>query len=102
MPITFNQVRQMLLAFKPDYAAAARLGPQLLPHLKTLISGTELMALLNDRDAGVRKLAVKSSATRDNSALLAKIGALSRQDPSPATRSLAARVVRRSHGGRLG
>jgi hypothetical protein len=41
----------------------------------------------------VRKLAIKSSATRDNSALLAKIGDLSRSDPTPAVRSLAAKVV---------
>lgn len=146
MAITLEQVRAILAADEPDYAAAARLGPQILPHLKKLIaSGDEadaskavslasridddhavellrdaanstsslvrlavaggvrrltrpaasgvLMALLNDRDAGVRKLAIKSSATRDNSALLAKIGDLSRSDPTPAVRSLAAKVV---------
>ncbi len=146
MAITLEQVRAILAADEPDYAAAARLGPQILPHLKQLIAGGDeayaskaaslasrfdddravevlrdatnspsslvrmavaggvrrltrpsasavLMALLNDRDAGVRKLAIKSSATRDNSALLAKIGDLSRSDPTPAVRSLAAKVV---------
>lgn len=146
MAITLEQVRAILAADEPDYAAAARLGPQILPHLKKLIaSGDEadaskaaslasridddravellraaanspsslvrlavaggvrrltrpsasgvLMALLNDRDAGVRKLAIKSSANRDNSALLAKIGDLSRNDPTPAVRSLAGKVA---------
>jgi HEAT repeats len=149
MPVTFDQVRHMLLAFEPDYAAAARLGPELLPHLRTLISGPDkmlaskaaylaglidderavevlrnaarsssaavrvaaagglrnmkrpaaagvLITLLNDRDSGVRKLAIKSSVTRDNSALLAKISDLSRRDPAPTIRSLASQVVSRS------
>jgi HEAT repeat protein len=146
MTVTFDQVRNLLAADEPNYAAGVRWGTPILPHLQTLInSGDEdlgakaaslagfidddravdvlrqaanstsplvrlaaagalrkmkrpaaagvLMALLHDSDAGVRKLAVKSAATRDNSALLAKIDDISRRDPSAGIRSLASRVV---------
>jgi HEAT repeat protein len=149
MAMSFAQVRHMLLAFEPDYPAMARLGPQLLPHLRQLVSGRDkmlaskaaylaslvdhpqavdvvraaaqsasapvrvaaagalrnlrhpaaagaILALLNDRDPGVRKFAVKASAARPNSALLAKVGHISRQDPAPALRALASQVLSRS------
>jgi len=152
MAITLEQVRALLDADEPNYAALARLGPQVLPHLKTLIASADehyaskaaslasridddravdvlcdaarspsslvrlavaggvrnvrppsvvgvLMALLNDRDAGVRKLAVKASASRSNAALLAKVGDLSRKDPAPNIRSLATQVLSRSRRG---
>jgi HEAT repeat protein len=144
--ITLEQVRAILAADEPDYAAAARIGPQIIPHLKRLIASGDkayaskaawlashidddtavealreaansssslvrlavaggarrmtrpaasavLMGLLSDPDVGVRKLAIKSCATRNNSALLAKIGELSRNDPAPAVRTLATKVV---------
>jgi hypothetical protein len=149
MSVTFNQVRRLLQAFEPNYAAAARLGPQILPHLRTLVRGSDkmlaskaaylaslidddravdvvrdaaknasaavrvaaagglrnlkrpaaagaIMALLGDRDAGVRKFALKASAMRPNAALLAKLGDLSRKDPVPNIRSLAARILTRT------
>jgi HEAT repeat protein len=148
MAITLEEVRALLDAEEPDYAALARLGPQILPHLRTLIAGGDeyfaikaaslasgindaravpvlhdaaksasprvrlavaagikdithpsvsgvLMALLNDADHGVRSLALKASATRSNAALLAKIGDISRQDPAPRVRTLAAQVLSR-------
>ena len=148
MSISLSQVRALLDADEPDYTALSKLGPQLLPHLKVLISSGDehyatkatslasriphdravellgdaakspsslirlavagamrnllkpagavvLMRLLDDADAGVRKLAVKSSVLRSNSALLSKIGSLSRSDPVPAVRSLAARALTR-------
>ena len=117
MAVTLAQVRAMLDAEEPNYAALARLGPQILPHLQTLIaSGDEyfatkaaslasrinderatavlrdaakhasprvrlavagaiknvarpaaagvLMALLDDRDPGVRKTALKAAWSR--------------------------------------
>jgi HEAT repeat protein len=146
MAITLDQVRRLLAPDEPDYAAAAKLGPGLLPHLKAFVdSGNEhygskaaylaglidhdqaveilrgaakspsplvrvaaaggirsmtrpaaagvLLALLEDRDIGVRKLAIESSAIRDNPALLAKIGHLTQKDPSPQIRLLASRTI---------
>lgn len=153
MAVTFDQIRQLLLAFEPDYQTAARLGSQILPHLRTLVTGSDLllaskaaylaglidddravellraaaqhpspivrvaaagglrnskrpaaagvlMSLLQDQDAGVRKLAIKSSAMRDNSALLAKITDISRSDPSPALRTLAGKAASEARGRR--
>ena len=153
MAMTLEQLRAMLAADEPDYAGLARLGPQVLPHLRKLIASPDegiaskaaslasrinddravdvlrdaanspsslvrlavaggvsrvtrpaasavLMALLSDRDAGVRKLAIKSSVSRDNAALLAKIGDLSRSDPTPTVRLLAAKVVSAARGGK--
>jgi HEAT repeat protein len=155
MPIALDQVRRLLDPDEPDYAAAARLGPELLPHLKALVDsgnvhygskaaflaslidhdqaveilrraakspsplvraaaagGTRsmtrptaagvLLALLEDRDAGVRKLAIESSAIRNNPALLAKIGHLSQNDPAPTIRLLAARALSDARTRRLG
>jgi len=149
MAITLEQVRALLAADEPNYLALARLGPQLLPHLRSLIASRDehyaskaaalasridderavqvlrdaakspsplvrlavaggirksrrpsaagvLMALLNDSDAGVRRLAMKASAMRPNSALLAKIGDLKARDPAPNVRSLATRILSRS------
>jgi HEAT repeat protein len=148
MAITLEQVRALLDAEEPNYAALARLGPEILPHLRTLIAGGDeyfatkaaslvsrinddratavlrdaanhasprvrlavaggiknfarpaaagvLMALLNDSDTGVRKLALKASATKSNAALLAKIGDISKRDPTPAMRMLASQVLSR-------
>jgi HEAT repeat protein len=155
MPITLDQVRSLLAPDEPDYAAAANLGPELLPHLKAFVdSGDDnyaskaaylaslidhdqaveilrgaakspsplvraaaaggirsmtrpsaagvLLALLEDRDAGVRKLAIESSAIRNNSALLAKIGHLSQRDPSPAIRLIASRALGEARARRFG
>jgi HEAT repeat protein len=149
MAVTLEQVRAFLDAEEPNYAVLARLGPQILPHLQSIIaSGDEyfatkaaslasrinderattvlrdaarhasprvrlavaggirnvarpaaaglLMTLLNDRDPGVRKTALKTAATKSNSALLAKIGDLTQRDPSPAVRTLAVQVLNRA------
>jgi len=62
-------------------------------HMKRPPAANILMALLDDRDHGVRKLAVKSAVIRPNSALLAKIASLGRTDPHPQIRLLASRVA---------
>ena len=64
-----------------------------LRHLKRPAASGLIALLLNDRDKGVRKFAIKASANRSNSALLAKIGDLSKKDPTPMIRSLASRVL---------
>jgi HEAT repeat protein len=152
MALTSERVRQLLLPEEPDYAAAARLGPALLPHLPALIRGPDemlaskaaylatlvsgpgaetvvrdaarspsplvriavaggapnlrspqvgslLIALLGDADPGVRKTALKAAAGRKNGALIAKIRDLSRRDPAPSIRTLAANALGRSGRG---
>lgn len=42
MPVTMQQVIVQLDREEPDYAQAARLGPDALPHLATLIQGPDL------------------------------------------------------------
>jgi hypothetical protein len=41
MPVTMKQVRAALDPEEPDYAKAAKLGPQALPHLEKLIAGKD-------------------------------------------------------------
>lgn len=43
MTVTMEQVRQVLEPEEPDYAAAARLGPGSLPHLRELAEGADPM-----------------------------------------------------------
>ncbi|MCB5169214.1 HEAT repeat domain-containing protein [Streptomyces bambusae] len=43
MTVTMETVRQALEPEEPDYAAAARLGPGSLPHLRELARGADLM-----------------------------------------------------------
>ncbi|HVK24326.1 MAG TPA: hypothetical protein VM677_23470 [Actinokineospora sp.] len=43
MAITFEQVRAVLIPEEPDYAAAAALGTEALPHLKSMVEGGEPM-----------------------------------------------------------
>lgn len=41
MPVTMQQVRKALDPEEPDYAKAAKLGPEALPHLAKLIAGKD-------------------------------------------------------------
>ena len=52
-----------------------------------------IAALLNDRDKGVRKFAIKAAAASRNAALGAKIADMSRRDPQPHLRSLASQAL---------
>ena len=61
-----------------------------------------LLSLLDDLDAGVRKLAIESSAVRNNPALLVKIRHLSQRDPLPANRLVASRALRDASSRRPG
>jgi HEAT repeat protein len=42
MPVTMEQVLDHLDREEPDYGQAARLGPEALPHLATLVRGDDL------------------------------------------------------------
>jgi murein L,D-transpeptidase YcbB/YkuD len=68
-------------------AAAAR-------RLARPAASSVLAALLNDSDAGVRKVAVRSATTRANPALLAKVAMIAQRDPTPMVRAAAARFTR--------
>lgn len=147
MAVTFDQVRRMLRAFEPDYASLRKLGPEVLPHLNTLVKDPKptiasraaylagligddrsegvlraaaaspspvvraaaadairkfarpagsglLINLLHDSDAGVRKVAVRAAADSSNAALVSKVANISRTDPKPWVRNLAARVIK--------
>lgn len=146
MAVTLEQVQRLLDSDEPDYAAAAKLGSQILPHLNVLVQSPDpglaakaaslaslvdhaqavevlraaarhasplvrvaaaaglgnlqqpaaagvLMALLDDKDGGVRGLALKSAAARPNAALLAKIADLGKRDPAAHVRTLAANIA---------
>jgi HEAT repeats len=41
MAVTLEQVRRLLMPDEPNYVVAARLGPQSLPHLRTLVNGAD-------------------------------------------------------------
>jgi HEAT repeat protein len=43
MAVTMRQVRAQLDRDEPDYAEAARLGPDAIPHLMQLVQGTDAM-----------------------------------------------------------
>lgn len=146
MAVTLQQVRQVLTADEPNYAAAARMGVGALPHLRTLVSGPDrllaakaahlatlidddkalivldaaaasphptvrsavaggirnvkrpaasgiISKLLNDPDAGVRKMAVKSAANRSNSVLAAQVARMSTNDTAEHVRSAAQKAA---------
>ena len=43
MPVSMNDVRRVLDPEEPDYAAAAQLGEEALPHLAVLVAGPDPM-----------------------------------------------------------
>src|SRR5262245_37508689 len=54
MPVTMDEVRAVLDPEEPDYAAAALLGPEALPHLRALVeSGDPMLASKAAYAAGV-------------------------------------------------
>ena len=151
MPVTMQQVRAQLDRDEPDYPAAARLGPEALPHLRQLAQGADPMlaskavylasligtdqsvtivneaaakpdpivraaaagavrnldrapnqllnSLLNDQDAGVRKVALRSIEASEPSSLPPDVATnvrdMSVNDPNPHLRQLAGGVINR-------
>jgi HEAT repeat protein len=145
---SIEEVRAALAPDELDYAAAARrLGPAALPHLReiaresdpmlaskavhlaALVGGAEsvevvrdagestdpvlrvaaagaarelggqgrnevLRRLLDDRDEGVRKVAVRSVGARPSAELRRKLQEIQERDPAPRVRELAGEVLR--------
>jgi hypothetical protein len=142
MVMTMNQVVALLNPDEMNHRAAARHGAQLLPHLRTIVAGSNvalaaraavlaghiddpgtpgvlavaarhaspvvrvaaanamravrrpavvatLLRLLDDRDIGVRKFAIKASVQQRDPRLQAKVATLGAGDPSPALRQIA-------------
>lgn len=68
--VTMQQIRAILDSEEPDYALAAQLGPDTLPHIETIIKGADpmiaskaayLAGLIQDnRSSDVLKIAAKS------------------------------------------
>lgn len=76
-------------------AAAGALRHQRRPSVSGLV-----VALLSDKDKGVRKFALKAAANRPNSAILALVRKISQQDPLAGNRTLASRVLSANSGRR--
>lgn len=82
MAITFEQVRSALMPEEPDYPAAAKLGSQALPHLKSLVEGGEPMlaskaaylASLIDDDAAVDVLRAAAASSEPTVRVAAAAG----------------------------
>jgi hypothetical protein len=70
-------------------AAAAR---NLVPQLRA----TMLLRLLDEDDVGVRKFALRAVPEQPESALVAKVERLARNEPQPALRRLAGEVLERT------
>jgi len=66
-----------------------------LRHVKRPKANALIAALLNDRDKGVRKFAIKAAATSSNPALIARIRSLGARDPVVSNRALAKSVIGR-------
>src|SRR5262245_1442892 len=57
-----------------------------------------IASLLNDRDKGVRKFAIKAAVASRNPSLIARVETIGRGDPVPALRTLAARAIGGARG----
>jgi HEAT repeat protein len=97
MAVTLKQVRAALDPEEPDYAAAGRLGPEALPHLRRLVASKDTMlaskavhlaALVGGDDAVD---VVQQAAEHANPVLRVAAAAATRELPPPA----AARVLPR-------
>src|SRR5262245_40768598 len=72
MAVTLEQLRFQLRAFEPDYSALKKLGPEILPHLNTLVQepntsiasrAAYLAGLIgDDRSEGVLRAAAGSKS----------------------------------------
>jgi HEAT repeat protein len=66
-----------------------------LRHAKRPKASGLIATLLNDRDKGVRKFAIKAAATLSNPALIARVRSLGERDPVVSNRALAKSVIGR-------
>src|SRR4051812_32807885 len=90
MAVTMKQVRAALDPEEPDYAAAAGLGPDALPHLRRLVTSKDTMlaskavhlaALIGGDDAVD---VVRQASEHDNPVLRVAAAAATRELPPPA------------------
>jgi HEAT repeat protein len=84
MAVTFKQVVEVLDPDEPEYASAATLGPDALPHLRTLIEG-------DDRAMASKAVVLAGRIPGERSAELLSLAAGSRE---PAVRVAAAFAAR--------
>ena len=147
MAVSMTQVLAEIDKDEPNYEAAARLGPEAMPHLQQLVEADDPMRaskaaylagliggaqavpvlsqaathrdpivrvaaahafsarteappalllerLLDDRDAGVRKVALRSARAAKSSQLRSKISAMASDDPEEHIREVAKEVMR--------
>lgn len=90
--VTMQQIRAILDSDEPDYALAAQLGPDTLPHIETIIKGVDpmlaskaayLAGLIQDnRSTAVLKIAAKSKYPEVRIAAAAGAGHLATQAAS--------------------
>lgn len=90
--VTMQQVRAILDSEEPDYALAAQLGPDALPHIEILVKGADPMLaskaaylaglIKNSRSIAVLKLAAKSKYPEVRIAAAASASHLSTQEAS--------------------
>src|SRR5262245_41968971 len=85
MAISLDSVRRLLASDEPDYAAAARLGPQVLPYLLQLVAGS---------DEGMASKAVSLTGTSEHAAAVRVLGRAA-QSRSSVVRVAAAGAARR-------
>lgn len=93
MPVSMEDVRAALLPDEVDYASAARLGPESLPHLRQLVQGDDPMlaakaAYLASMIAapGQEDVLQEAGRSRDATVRLAAATALGRLRPEAAER----------------
>jgi hypothetical protein len=85
MTVTMDQVQRTLGAEEPNYAAAARLGTDALPHLELLAAGPDAglaakavsLAALIDHGASATRVVTKAAASQDPVVRVAAAAALS-------------------------
>lgn len=105
MAVTLEQVRRLLMPDEPDYNTAARLGPQLLPHLRAIVNGPHKMLaqkaaylaglIDDDRSADVLADAAKSSS----SAVRVAAASAARHLRRPGAVAVVSRLLNDSHTG---
>jgi HEAT repeat protein len=66
-----------------------------LRYVKRPKASVLMSTLLNDRDKGVRKFAIKAAATMPNPTLMARVRGLAEKDPVASNRALAKSVIGR-------
>jgi len=112
MAVSMETVREALDPEEPDYAAAAKLGPDALPHLETLVDSGDTMtaskaAYLASLIEGSAEVVAKAAQSDDPAVRVAAAAAVSNLsaaaanavlvelvgDPDPGVRKVAQRLV---------